>query len=304
MDAEKDDRAPQAPGAVGPPGRAGRVLVPLVDEALDAENPSTRTLIDVAAIFAGDQDRDLLIVGIVTVPPQTPLAVARDEAVTSAHEDALEEILETARTLTGSARALLNLARGAANSVIEAQARYRAESVVIGVDGGHRVRRLLLGDTVESVLASVECDAATVKPAEFSGAPASLMFAVRDGPHSLLAAARARALCLGYGIEAATVLHVLGAGADRDDRSRVDALLEAVERALGPDVQARSRIVEADAPKDTVLDEAIRHDVTVLGATTASWLRRLAFGSVPDEVHQGDPGLVVTAKARERPRDG
>jgi nucleotide-binding universal stress UspA family protein len=219
-----------------------KCLVVIADPARD------RTLIDVAAALAGNDD--VVLASVIEVPEGETLASAQPQA-----RARRRELQALAAPLV--IRPIVTVARQGWAAVVEA---VRDEHPDILIIGWRRPGWDYLGTTMEDVLRDPPCDLAIVKgPA---GRARRILVPVRGGRYAELAAK------LGVGLARArkgtvTLLHVVPGGVTRRSGATLYQLVG--ERAFDERVdELLTRVGEASA---VIVDEIGRHDLIVFGAS-------------------------------------
>lgn len=283
----------------GDAARRYRLVVPVLDIDTDDYEADVERLLGTARAIAGEHDGTLVVTNVVVYPDQTPLERARaDERTERARSEA--ERLAGLVGEDGSAVGNVRLAHSETTAVLGAIE--DGDAVLLGVRGeATQRRRLLLGDTVEKVVARAECD---VFVQRFGDEPSAdelgtseraihrVLLAAGGGPHSGLAAETARAIARPTDARV-DVVHGVPEDGSADDRAT--AILEAATHVLG-DASGETELLRTDDPAGTIIERSAEYDLTVLGAPTEGLLKQFVFGSLPEQVRQGARNTVVMAK--------
>jgi len=271
-----------------------RLLVPVF-----AESPveSVERIIRAAATIADDRGGDLVVLSLVDVPNQTPSEAMTGEqpVVREAHETA-RRLLRIAEDIGVEASALVCLSHREAPAILDIADRYDCDGVfvIVETDRSQR-RRLLAGDTVETVVSRAKCDVFVQKPSERERPTERIQLAVSGGPHSGLAAETARALALAADARI-DVVHFLDTNATDADRADGETILGAARETLADGPRVETELVGTDDVAAAMISRSNGYDVTVLGAPTMGLLTQFVFGTVPDSVSRGTENAVVMAK--------
>ncbi|WP_049912839.1 universal stress protein [Halococcus thailandensis] len=272
-----------------------RVLVPIHEwlPLADAER-----LLETAAAIAREQDAEMLVASLAVFARQTPLDAVQDneDAALAARESA-QEYVETAREFDISASGVAVLTHDETHSILELIEERECDGVILAVDPTTtQRRRLLSGDTVESVVARAECEVFVEKQREERAPIESVLCAVDGGPHSKLAAETARAIAFDTGATV-TIVHYIKPDPSMNERERSATILNAAEEVLSEIDALTVEECETEAIPKAIINRSDRYDYTVLGAPTSGLLQQFTFGTVPERVNQGSRNAVVMAQA-------
>ena len=273
-----------------------RLLVPVLSES-PVEN--VERIMRSAATIALDREGDLLVLCLVDVPQQTPYeAMTKDQPrVRDAHETA-ERLLHIAEDAGVAADGIVCLTHREPHAILNVADRHDCDGVFMIVDADRSQRRRLLGgDTVETIVSRADADVFVEKPGERETPTERILLTVSGGPHSGLAAETARALALEAGARI-DVIHFLSENATDENREEGEIILGAAEEVLNDVEHVSAELVET---KDVAAEMVARpdaYDVTVLGAPTMGLLKQFVFVTVPDSVTQRAENAVLMAKQR------
>jgi glucosyl-3-phosphoglycerate synthase len=287
----------------GPPAN---ILLPLA-------NP--RTAADLVRIGAALMEHGgvLTALGIVEVAEGSPLS----EGATRARQARrlLQRVLEFAPDDI-ELRTTVRIGRRAAEGILEAATEEEADLILFGWGGpaaqpgrkGARARAVgaVFSPTIDEVVREAPCDIAVVKQRGVADVR-RILVPVRGGPHAELALRFADALGRGLGAEV-DALHVVPPGID-------PVVLAQTERALAAFVRqhtngrANSLIVEGTGVAPTILQEADRAGLLIMGATAlpggpgalALPPESGLFGALPESIVQQARPTVIVVKTREAP---
>lgn len=281
------------------PQQSYRIVMPLVDDAIDTGHPRLARLIETAGAFARINQGELLVLGVVRIPRQTPLEAARESAFVGENVRTLQTVVDRATNGPTTVRGACVLGRDPTTAILHGTRISDCDALMMGVAPEHPRRRLLRRDPVESILAAAECDVYAIKPTEREAPPERALLAISSGPHSALATAATATVVTGFDIDSVTVMHAIEPDVDSERRAEARSIVDAARRALERDAAVTADVVETENVRQSIIDQAAEHDISVLGAPTASMLKRFAFGSVPDSVKQEIGGAVLTARSRD-----
>ena len=247
-----------------------KILIPFVHEG-----PGMQAL-ELARHF----DAEIVLVGVVVVPPEQSLSTAapavralrkrlrhygKDERITSKSQIIVsyQPWMELVKFLQDEKPDLLCL---------EWDSHFQA-----------------LGVTVGDVLTRPPCDVAVVR-GKLTNKPKQILVPVRGGPHAELS------LRVGLGLhpQGVTALHLRRTN---DPEAGSDAPFKGLERVLKqmPDVQ--KQFVVTDNASQLILDNARQADVIILGTTSQPVTSSASLGAFADRLLREAPGVVIAVKS-------
>ena len=247
-----------------------KILIPFVHEG-----PGMQAL-ELARHF----DAEIVLVGVVVVPPEQSLSTAapavralrkrlrhygKDERITSKSQIIVsyQPWMELVKFLQDEKPDLLCL---------EWDSHFQA-----------------LGVTVGDVLTRPPCDVAVVR-GKLTSKPKQILVPVRGGPHAELS------LRVGLGLhpKGVTALHLRRTD---DPEAGSDAPFKGLERVLKqmPDVQ--KQFVVTDNASQLILDNARQADVIILGTTSQPVTSSASLGAFADRLLREAPGVVIAVKS-------
>ncbi|MEW6085362.1 MAG: glucosyl-3-phosphoglycerate synthase [Chloroflexota bacterium] len=251
------------------------ILVPLVHEG-----PGLHAL-DSARHF----DAEIILVGVVVVPPDQSLSVG-----------------------AASARALRRLLR-----IFGRDPRVTAKSqVIVDYEPWNRLSKLVQDETPDllflefdshlkalrvsasDVLVRPPCDVALMR-GKISSKPKQVLVPVRGGPHAELA------FRVGLGLESkgVTTLHIR-----RPDESQaeLDAPFKGLDRVLRQMPEVQKQFEVTDDPAQVILNHAKQKDVVILGATSQPVTSSASLGPVADRIlHEANCTVIAVKSGRPFP---
>ena len=222
---------------------------------------------------------DVVLVGVVVVPPQQPISAGAAQA---------REVRRLLRDLSAGP-----------------QVRYKAQvqvsytpwtelQTVIAADQpdllllDYPCQLEALGVTADDVLSRPPCDVALVR-GPLPDHIQRVLVPMRGGPHAELA------LRVGLSVRAphTTTLHLT-----TSDHAATDAPFRGLEQVLKrlPEVQAQTAVTTD--PAQTIVDYAADCDLIVMGATAQPARSKTSLGAVADRVLQASSAAVLAVKTR------
>jgi APA family basic amino acid/polyamine antiporter len=286
---ELERETPTAVAEHNPSGRERdyQIVVPI------ANPDNVEQLMSTATDIARDRNGEVLVLSVVDLPEQTPLAAGQQ--YTDERRDVLNRAMATTDggedgvPVSGTVRISHQIDRAILNTVDQ----YNSDAVLIGW-GGWRSRRreVVLGSIVDTVVTEADCDVLVERiDLETARTVESILLPTAGGPHADLAGEVARAIARATGAR----IELLRVVAPDDDRADAE---ETVEDALTDfeDVTAEGTVIENDDVVDAITERSGDHDLTVIGATREGLFQRLVFGAIPEQVGEGAESTVILAR--------
>lgn len=251
------------------------ILVPLVHEG-----PGIHAL-DSARHF----DAEIILVGVVVVPPDQSLSMG-----------------------AASARALRKLLR-----IFGKDPRVTAKSqVIVDYEPWNRLSKLVQDEkpdllllefdshlkalrvSASDVLVRPPCDVALIR-GKISSKPKQVLVPVRGGPHAELA------FRVGLGLESkgVTTLHIRRPD---DAKADLDAPFKGLDRVLRQMPEVAKQVEVTDDAAQVILNHAKQKDVIILGTTSQPMTSSASLGSVADRIlHEAKCAVIAVKSGRPFP---
>lgn len=271
----------------------GAVLVPV---ALSASGPR---LLDVALALAESEAPRVYALHVMR-PTERGTLGANDPADEVASTDgALAPLQAHAQERGADVHPVAVTSRATSESICEV-ARLKGANLI--VMGWHKpvFARSVLGGTLDRVMRRCPADLAIFIDKQMPNPPHRILLPYSGTSHDQLALRLAARLARRSGADL-TLLHVVHPGRtqprlEREARQLLDTV--APEPMTGHTI--RLLVIETDRPVDSVLEEATRHDLTVLGVGDEWELAPSLFGLRSERVAAENPSslLIVRSGAR------
>ncbi len=280
----------QAPTIISEEAAANRdyqVVVPIANPA------HAKQLVRSASDLALDNDGELLLVSVITVPQQTPLSEGRD--FVPKQREVLNEAMQYAEEMGVPVSGRIRIGHDISQAILNTIEQERSDAVFMGWGNRSRRQEVVLGSNVDDVVTDAACDVYVERIAPDADSTAEkILLPTAGGPHTEATARIARAVAR---VNEASVdlLQVIPSDADSERRSRAEKTLEETSE-LFDDVPTESHIVESDDVIEAIVDFSDGYDLTVIGASREGLLNQLVFGAVPEEVGRQAKSTVIMAK--------
>jgi nucleotide-binding universal stress UspA family protein len=287
-EAEKLEReAPTVVAEEAPTHRDYRILVPVA-------NPNTvdqlmRTAIDVAR----ENDGEITVVSVVTVPQQTPLSEGRQ--FVEQERAVLDRAIEIGEDADVPIGGTIRIGHDVAQAILNTIEHDDFDAVLLGWRGRSRRQDFVFGSNVDEIITKARCDVLVERIGPRSDGVEDVLLPTAGGPHAEFAAEVARAIAR-PNHATVHVVNVVDPGASEAERADAREKIDRVAALLEDDVAVERSIVEGDDVVDAIVEETAGRDVTLVGATREGLFQQLLFGTIPEQVGQRAESTVIMAK--------
>jgi len=260
-----------------------RVLVPL------ASRETVGPLLRLAAAVAVEKGGDILVVHVITVPPQLPLAQGR--RFLNDAKPLMELAAEIGEQLDAPVFPMIRVSRDISQAIIEAAEERKADLILLGWHGRRGRRDRMLGTTVDRVVMDAPCDVAVLKPSKRLETLSSILVSTTASPHAHLGAEIGDLIAQHFGA-GVKYLHVVKRGTAMDK----DTMRQYLGRPPRESERPFLHIAEAASTTEGVIEEGKHHDLIIVGAARESPVQQLIFGTKPQAVARGSQAAVLMVK--------
>lgn len=246
------------------------ILIPFVHEG-----PGMHAL-EAARYF----DAEILLVGVVVVPPDQSLSVGAVAA--RALRKQLRHYGKDKR-ITSKSQIIVSYQPW--NELSNLLQEEKPDLLCLEWDSHFQV----LGVTSNDVLTRPPCDIALVR-GKISSKPKQVLVPVRGGPHAELA------LRVGLGLhpKGVTALHLRRSD---DPEAGSDAPFKGLDRVLKQMPEVQKQFAVTDDAAQLILDNAKQADVIILGATSQPVTSSVSLGAFADRILRDAPCVVIAVKS-------
>ena len=204
------------------------------------------------------------------------------------------QALEMGKRRGVSVRPITRVARSVSQAIVEVAAEEESDLVLLGWRGYTAARSAALGRVLDPVIRNLRCDVAVVR-GEALPQVRTLLLPTAGGPHASAAAGLALALAKEYGATI-TALYICRPGATAEDEEEGGERIAHTFAGLETDDLVESKVLIASGVVRGILEEAEKHDITLLGASEESLLDQFLFGPVPERIASQSSKMVVMVK--------
>jgi nucleotide-binding universal stress UspA family protein len=263
------------------------------------ENPDHgRQLVRTAGDLASLGDGTVRLVTVAAKPHNSPFGVFSDETIRSRYAVESHALLDqVAVPADVTVERNVVVARSVARGLLDAVAETDPSALVVGWQDRSRPRDVVLGTTVDTLVARAPCDLYVERVGREANGVGSVLLPVAGGPHVAAAARVAGAVATRNDAR----VHVCSVYASDGDPAAAQQFVDAGREALSsvaPDVPVETRIVDAADITGAIAADAPAHDVVVLGATRQGAVRGRVAGTVARRVAGRTDQTVVLARYR------
>ncbi len=266
------------------------VLVPVADP------DHARILGEIGAILAQPHGGEVLALHVVRVPPQLTLGEGR--LLLKEGRTILEEVIRQAKARNVPVHTMIRLGRNVAEAIRKTALENASDLMLLGWPGHTDTAGRIFGSVMDSLAGDPPTDLALVRfrprrPLR------SILVPVTVSPNSRRAVKLA--VSMAQAAEGETVrvvlLHVVPLSSGHREQVRAQQVIRHVVEGMAyPHLE--EQIVEGGNLVETILQEAERHDLVVMGATEDPFFRSLLVGNISEQVARRSPVTVIVVKRR------
>jgi amino acid transporter/nucleotide-binding universal stress UspA family protein len=273
------------------------LLIPLLPGA------KAKPLLNLAAALAHTDDQRVIVaLDVVVVPPQTPLTsvearLAKQGAAPKGSP--LAQLAQQGVDLGVPVRPLRRAAHAEASGVLAViEARPAVEMILLDWRGPLSAGRIY-GSPGKTILQEAQCHVAVLRERHLNQVRRVLVPA-GGGPHARLGLRLAAQIARGDEAEL-TVLRVARPAGEVDVEAEIRSLRHLVEEILGADPRVQARVVVHGAVVEAILEEARKgeYDLLVVGASEEWGVKSLLVGAIPDAIADQAPCSVLMVRRYE-----
>ncbi|MCC9075363.1 amino acid permease [Litorilinea aerophila] len=278
------------------PEKGYAVLVPI------ANPDSLPVLLRPAIQAARENDGYVLLLHVVTVPPQLPLSAGRRYVEQS--RALTDQALQMVEDEGVEGEVLVRIAHQPAQAIIQTARERQVRLLIMGWRGRSRNPNTYIGSNIDTIIHQVNCQVMVVQqtpPPPFN----RFLVPIADPLQTPYALAAVHLLADPRFSEV-DVVHVFAPGTEQARREallgEIQAQIDAYRQAHPglDDMRISLRGVEGSNVLDVLVQAARKHDCVILGATRESWLRQQIFGNLPARL----AGQLETSVVLVRPQTG
>lgn len=266
-------------------------------------NPSTVVqLLRTARDLAADHDGELLAVSAIHKPVTSPFLLFSPGHIRAEFDEGQPAVLDRATSWAErrgvDLRRHLLVGSDVSEAILTAAKRADADALLLGWQDRPHPSDIVLGATVDRVVARAPCDVFVERVGTTADGVDSILFPTVGGPHVQPAADLVRAVAKANDATV-TVVSVVPTAAGVAEKSDAEAHLEDAAERLS-DVDCETALETDDDVVGTVVRRAANNDLVVLCATRERSLRRRVVGSVAGGIaRQAAPPVVIARRRRE-----
>ncbi len=262
-----------------------RILVPL-------HNPDhVEPLMDLAAPIAKANAGELIVLGVVDLPQNTPI----HEGMRFVHHKTplLKEAVNYGQKIGVPVRTSLQIAHRVSDGIIAAAEQQKASLVLMGWKGWTSTRDRIFGEVTDRVVRHAPCDLITVK---LKGTLKldSVLIPTAGGPHASLAAEYVGSLQQAYDTTVAVCNVVKSGASERDHEIAIEWIDKTIART-GLAGEVEKRVMESDHIAGGLVKAGGDYDMIVLGASREGLFSSVLLGEITERVarHSRKPVMIV-----------
>ena len=256
---------------------------------------NTEQLMNSAVDIARENDGEILVMSVVTVPQQTPLSQGRQYV--DEERDVVNEAMRFAEGADVPVSGVVRVGHDVAEAILNTVDQYDSEMVLMGWDEQHKTQRrdIVLGSNVDEVAQEADADVLVERIGpDATGDADDVLVPVAGGEHSKFAAALADDIASQHDGHI-DIVHVIDSNASQSERDRAQELIENILDDIETD-GADGEIIEDGNVEDAIVERSGEYDVILTGATREGLLQQFVFGALPEKIGWRSNGTVIMAK--------
>ena len=263
------------------------VLVPVANPA--TVDQLMRTAIDLAR----ENDGEIVIMNVVTVPQQTPLSEGR--RFVEEEREVLDRAMEIGDEAQVPIGGTIRIGHDVAQAILNTIEHRDIDAVLLGWRGRSPRQDFVFGSNVDEIIRQAGCDVLVERIGPSDESVAEILLPTAGGPHAEFAAEVARAIA--HANDASVhVVHVIDPDSGEQERNAAEEKLQSTVDIFEDDENITHSLVEGRDVVDSIVEMTGDYDITLIGATREGLFQQLLFGVVPEEVGQRAESTVIMAK--------
>ncbi|MFW6002972.1 MAG: amino acid permease [Halanaeroarchaeum sp.] len=287
---EEEKLEREAPSVVTEEAESDRdyqILVPVA-------NPETvdqlmRTAIDIAR----ENDGEIAVMTVVTVPQQTPLS--EGEQFIDEERAVLDRAIAIGEEADVPVNGTVRIGHDVSQAILNTIEHGDVDTVLMGWRSRTQREDFVFGSNVDDVITKARCDVLIERVGPRADGVDDLLLPIAGGPHAELAAEVARAIAR---VNDATVhvRNVIAPGSSDEERRDAAEKLDRIGAILEGEVAYDQEIIEDEDVVDAIVERTGENDLTLLGATRRGLFQQLLFGAIPEQIGERAENTVIMAK--------
>jgi len=288
QEAEKLEReAPAVMAEQAPESREYQILVPVA-------NPETvdqlmRTAIDLAR----ENDGEIVVMSVVTVPQQTPLSEGRQ--FVDEEREVLDRAIEIGEDADVPVSGTVRIGHDVSQAILNTITHRHVDAVLLGWRGRSRRQDFVFGSNVDEVITKARCDVLVERIGSDAGDVEDILLPTAGGPHAELAARVASAIARANDATV-HVVNVVSPGSSESEREAAREKLSQTAAVFENSDQVERSVIDGEQVVDTLVELSDDYDLALIGATREGLFQQLLFGALPEQFGQRARCTVIMTK--------
>ncbi len=247
-----------------------KILVPIANPVFGEK------LVKFAEKIAKEREGEVVVLKVVTVPPQTPPSSA--SAYVNEAKGFLKEMMNKVEVPVGG---IIKVGHRVADAILNASEEVKPEMIVMGWRGRTFRKDYVLGSTIDPVLLKANCDVVVVRFERDVDLDRikKILISTAGGPHAILAAEIARDFAKQNGGE----VELLYVGRSEEEREKAEKVFEEVEEIISG-LPVKTNFVVSKDVEGKIVEEVEKSDLTLIGATSEPFLKNFLLGVFPEKI--------------------
>jgi amino acid transporter/nucleotide-binding universal stress UspA family protein len=253
--------------------RKYRVMVPI-------KGPQDLPLVDMGASLASQKDGELTILNVFEVPKATPLKSVGFSKVSDSIKE-MGRLEKAAKRKDIKVHALLKISHDVYDAILRTVENEDVNLIVLGWTGGPPSHIRVFGTNIDYLVQKAPSDVVVFKFKDMPEKLKSIVLLAGHEWHASHAAEMAISIAKRHGAKITVLGVVTDASKRRLDERAVDRLL-AICREGGVEVEKKT--LTSREYVRTVVEEAGKHDLLVMGASAYWPLKKYVLGPIRDDI--------------------
>lgn len=265
-----------------------RILLPI------ANPQNLDKLIELAASIARDQDGEVILLRVLTVPEQLP-PTSFDEAAVDQEETFLKQARALAERHEVPSHSIIRVGHNIARAILETSRQYHANLILLGWKGYTTNAEKILGSVTDAVVSHARTDIMLVKVVGETSFK-RILLPTAGGEHAQWAEQYGAAIVDETGGQLTLLRIVPDLANSNGEHQR--ALNEAIARVgqIKPNLAVDAKLQEAPSVPKGISEAAAEYDTVLVGAASKSFNPQVLFGNIPEELARETDKTVIVVK--------
>ncbi|MFB6132205.1 MAG: universal stress protein, partial [Halanaeroarchaeum sp.] len=263
------------------------------EEKLEREAPTVDQLMRTAIDLARENDGEIAVMTVVTVPQQTPLSEGRQ--FIDEEREVIDRAMDIGEEADVPVSGTVRIGHDVSQAILNTIEHGEVDAVLLGWRNRPRREEFIFGSNVDAVITKARCDVLVERVGPRPDEVDEILLPIAGGPHAEFAAEVARAIASDTDATI-HVVNVVAPGATDEEREEAEEKLDHIGSILADRVSFDQSIIEAPDVVDAVVERTDENDLTLIGATREGLFQQLLVGAIPEQIGERSNNTVIMAK--------